>query len=897
MDFKTLRAKFQAENVRLRQRPWENPTLSEKPKAVPPPGSHTHYLPAGARPSLLTSINQTVNGRSALGPKVVFKNEKKPLIKTDTNRSDGKLYGGKDKLMKGSREFEFEERRDKKLPGVTTTELVSAPAAPKAHTSKKKGFFGFKRSAKSVDIPADSVLDSPSLDISGPALLIPTPPEFEDSESDSSPSETPNMSSLSDHEVDSNLVPPGFSPPPAFIPDIPHLNLPRTLRVQPPPTSTPPISILDNQGDLSTAQITPTIYQAAFRPPPGVSSPPPVSVEALLNQPTKTRVSAPSPIQDENPTALFSALERAEDMRKPSPADQRVRSALEKATKKATSNVQRNSSLNVPSLSEDLHRPQSMLASFPPIDYDAMTAGQLNGIDHRRDSPTLDAMVQGGTGDISELLVVPTPPHRIVDPVFSAVPPVVPPVVPPAVPPAVPPKTPAKRFSAKTPDFIQPPALQEIPGASLEFSETDIRNVGRVDIGAGAQSAGPHIPFGVNFAPSNTGNVAMPGVAVQGDPRFTARSPVMPIPLRTKTSFPTPAVDGLAMRGFATDNYFSEDGAKKKTKIGGNKKRKKSLKNPYAEATRERREEKNKMGRFGKSDKKVVVEGPDEKELKKREKHRLEREKKEQKERQEKEKKEHKEREKRENEMNKKFKISGNEEAIYNAMVTGMTKRQKDDLPVENGDMVSIIRTTRCPKGRWLARDLANNFGYVTVAHLELDIKEMLAIGKKVPAATPPKTINLVDLEASNIGSRIPNPVTLASESFSDDSDWGDDENESSVINAAALPRASVRNSRAFSVPDVGHSDLYANQQYNNSDVIAGGMHEQARNEALQKLTTFFQSPKTVQPTASVTERQTSLVHHGEHEVHQSQASSVQDILHPDMLILPPPEMYADDSD
>lgn len=54
----------------------------------------------------------------------------------------------------------------------------------------------------------------------------------------------------------------------------------------------------------------------------------------------------------------------------------------------------------------------------------------------------------------------------------------------------------------------------------------------------------------------------------------------------------------------------------------------------------------------------AAAEGPDEKELKKREKQRLEKEKKELKEKQEREKKEQKEREKKENEMKKKFKVS-----------------------------------------------------------------------------------------------------------------------------------------------------------------------------------------------------------------------------------------------
>lgn len=61
---------------------------------------------------------------------------------------------------------------------------------------------------------------------------------------------------------------------------------------------------------------------------------------------------------------------------------------------------------------------------------------------------------------------------------------------------------------------------------------------------------------------------------------------------------------------------------------------------------------------FCRSEKKVSAEGPDEKELKKKEKQRLEKEKKELKEKQERERKEQKEREKKENEIKKKFKVS-----------------------------------------------------------------------------------------------------------------------------------------------------------------------------------------------------------------------------------------------
>ncbi|TKS80191.1 FYN-binding protein [Collichthys lucidus] len=112
------------------------------------------------------------------------------------------------------------------------------------------------------------------------------------------------------------------------------------------------------------------------------------------------------------------------------------------------------------------------------------------------------------------------------------------------------------------------------------------------------------------------------------------------------------------------------------------------------------------------------------KEQKKREKQRLEREKKEQ-----------KEREKKENEMKKKFKVTGDEEPMYHARVVVASKVRKNDLPVKSGDTVSIIRTTSCPKGKWLARDANHKYGYISVMNVELNIKEMLELGKKAQAA------------------------------------------------------------------------------------------------------------------------------------------------------------------
>ncbi|ROL45912.1 FYN-binding protein 1 [Anabarilius grahami] len=122
--------------------------------------------------------------------------------------------------------------------------------------------------------------------------------------------------------------------------------------------------------------------------------------------------------------------------------------------------------------------------------------------------------------------------------------------------------------------------------------------------------------------------------------------------------------------------------------------------------------------------KQLSPEHHDDKELKKKEKQRLEKEKKEQ-----------KEKDKKRNEMHKKFKITGLEEPMYRARVLAASKLRKYDLPVKSGDLISIIRTVNCPKGKWLARDANNKYGYISVMNVELNIKEMLELGKKASQA------------------------------------------------------------------------------------------------------------------------------------------------------------------
>ncbi|RXM30567.1 Disabled-like 1 [Acipenser ruthenus] len=101
----------------------------------------------------------------------------------------------------------------------------------------------------------------------------------------------------------------------------------------------------------------------------------------------------------------------------------------------------------------------------------------------------------------------------------------------------------------------------------------------------------------------------------------------------------------------------------------------------------------------------------------------------------EKEKKKQKEKEKKENEIKKRFKITGFEDTMYRAEVKEESKGGKNDLAVKQGDVVDLIRTTKCPPGKWLAKDCDGNYGYISVTALEMDFKEIHEIGRMVSTA------------------------------------------------------------------------------------------------------------------------------------------------------------------
>ncbi|XP_030259684.1 uncharacterized protein LOC115573158 isoform X1 [Sparus aurata] len=265
----------------------------------------------------------------------------------------------------------------------------------------------------------------------------------------------------------------------------------------------------------------------------------------------------------------------------------------------------------------------------------------------------------------------------------------------------------------------------------------------------------------------------------------------------------------------------------------------------------------------------------DHKELKKREKQRLEKEKKEQ-----------KEREKKENEMKKKFKVTGEEEPMYHARVMVANKVRKNDLPVKSGDTVGIIRTTSCPKGKWLARDANHKYGYISVMNVELNIKEMLELGKKAQAAGRGGNM---EADTISIGSRSSSHPVLTS-SFTDDSEeWAcEDETLSPSNESHTFPLQTV------SLPEMpcGH----VGTQHTLSDANLEDLHTQTRHEALQKLAIFFQHSKDefgdypdsgeATPTSAETP---NFLHAVEEPPYPEQEADFTEL-----ELLPPPPLYAD---
>ncbi|KAM9719834.1 uncharacterized protein ACNS7B_020489 [Menidia menidia] len=324
-------------------------------------------------------------------------------------------------------------------------------------------------------------------------------------------------------------------------------------------------------------------------------------------------------------------------------------------------------------------------------------------------------------------------------------------------------------------------------------------------------------------------------------------------------------------------------------------KRRGGLKNPYADNYPKKEEPSNNKWPRNPCREHLSPVSADHKEKRKREKHRLEKERKEQ-----------KEREKKENEMKKKFKVTGEEEPMYHAKVMVANKVRKNDLPVRSGDTVSIIRTTNCPKGKWLARDANHKYGYISVMNVELNIKEMLELGKKAQVAG--RGGNL-EADTISIGSRSSSHPVLTS-SFTDDSEEWDCEDNA--------PLALDDNPFLLQIPpgpEIPCFDVAA--QHTLSDASLEDLHTQCpspprplmdstlklpspsrtRHEALQKLAFFFQHSKAEcadvpgAGRAALKNTETSSCLCAVEEPPYPE----QEVDFTELELLPPPPLYADD--
>lgn len=107
-------------------------------------------------------------------------------------------------------------------------------------------------------------------------------------------------------------------------------------------------------------------------------------------------------------------------------------------------------------------------------------------------------------------------------------------------------------------------------------------------------------------------------------------------------------------------------------------------------------------------------------------------------------KKDLKEKQKRENEYRKRFKLNGPIEVIHLARVREDCQGGKNDLSVQQGENVEIIRVNNNPGGKWLARDERGSIGYISTSCVDVDYEE---VKRKIRGQVAPPFIPPVDPE------------------------------------------------------------------------------------------------------------------------------------------------------
>ncbi|XP_039983593.1 FYN-binding protein 1 isoform X2 [Xiphias gladius] len=139
--------------------------------------------------------------------------------------------------------------------------------------------------------------------------------------------------------------------------------------------------------------------------------------------------------------------------------------------------------------------------------------------------------------------------------------------------------------------------------------------------------------------------------------------------------------------------------------------------------------------------------------------------------RQEQEKKEQMARQKKANELRRNFQLQGEVEVIQTAKVRhDWHGGGKLDLSVQQGESVDIIRVKNNPGGKWLARSLNGNYGYISNTCVDIDyeaVKRKVLQSKKMDTSLlpppPPDPPQLLNMDSSNRDSL-----------FQDDDDYDD---------------------------------------------------------------------------------------------------------------------------
>ncbi|XP_062868867.1 FYN-binding protein 1 isoform X2 [Trichomycterus rosablanca] len=137
---------------------------------------------------------------------------------------------------------------------------------------------------------------------------------------------------------------------------------------------------------------------------------------------------------------------------------------------------------------------------------------------------------------------------------------------------------------------------------------------------------------------------------------------------------------------------------------------------------------------------------------------------------QELEKREQKERLKKENEYRKKFKLTKEEEVLHIARVREDWQGGKNDLRVHQGECVEIVRVKNNPEGKWLARNMNGEYGYISNTCVDVDYEEVKRkLRKEAAPFSIPAPVSTDEDVYDDIGSDLLNSsLNLSGEVYDD---------------------------------------------------------------------------------------------------------------------------------